>query len=105
MRDGAEEYFGLARERIHPDGVYPEHDRDIVTTGGSGFGFAGILTAIHRDFIPRDEGVERLRKMVGFLAGADRDHGMWPHWIDDKTGRTKPFGRKDDGAIRWKVRF
>ena len=43
MWDGAEANSGLARERIHLDGNYPEHDEDIVTTGGSGFGIAGLL--------------------------------------------------------------
>ena len=38
MWDGAEPTSGLARERIHLDGDYPEHDQDVVTTGGSGFG-------------------------------------------------------------------
>ena len=29
--DGAEPVSGLARERIHMDGVYPNHDKDIIT--------------------------------------------------------------------------
>ena len=37
MWEGAEPISGLARERIHLDGDYPEHDQDVVTTGGSGF--------------------------------------------------------------------
>ena len=36
--DGAEPNSGLARERIHMDGVYPENDQNVVTSGGSGFG-------------------------------------------------------------------
>ena len=43
MWEGAEPTSGLACERIHTDGVYPENDADIVTTGGSGFGIAGLL--------------------------------------------------------------
>ena len=38
MWDGAEPTSGLARERIHLDGDYPEKDQNVVTTGGSGFG-------------------------------------------------------------------
>lgn len=98
MWDGAEENSGLAPERIHLDGVYPQNDRNIVTTGGSGFGIAGLIVGIDRGFIPRKEGVERLRKIVGFLSSADRYHGVWSHWIDGKTGKTKPFGQKDDGG-------
>ena len=44
MWDGAETTSGLAPERIHLDNVYPQNDRDVVTTGGSGFGIAGIIT-------------------------------------------------------------
>ena len=46
MWDGAEPTSGLARERIHLDGQYPEHDQDVVTTGGSGFGIAGLVVAM-----------------------------------------------------------
>ena len=38
--DGAEPNSGLARERIHMDGVYPENDQNVVTSGGSGFGIS-----------------------------------------------------------------
>ena len=41
--EGAEPNSGLARERIHMDGVYPENDRNVVTSGGSGFGIMTIL--------------------------------------------------------------
>lgn len=98
MWDGAESHSGLACERIHLDGIYPENDKDIITTGGSGFGIAGLLTGIERGFITRDEGIERLHKIVNFLEKADRFHGVWPHWIHGSTGKVKPFGKKDDGA-------
>lgn len=98
MWEGAEPCSGLAPERIHTDGVYPENDADIVTTGGSGFGIAGLLVGIDRGFIPREDGVERLLKIVGFLEKADRFHGVWPHWLHGPTGKVKPFGRKDNGG-------
>ena len=98
MWDGAEPTSGLARERIHLDGDYPEHDQDLVTTGGSGFGIAGIVVAMERGFITRDQGVERLTRIVDFLERADRFHGVWPHWINGPTGKVKPFGQKDNGG-------
>lgn len=98
MWEGAEPTSGLAPERIHMDGVYPENDADVVTTGGSGFGIAGLLVGIERGFIPRAEGVARFHKIVDFLAKADRFHGAWPHWMQGKTGRVKPFGQKDNGG-------
>lgn len=98
MWDGAEQTSGLAPERIHLDGNYPQNDSSVVTTGGSGFGIAGILVAIDRKFISREEGVARLHKIVDYLTRADRFHGVWPHWLDGPTGKVKPFGTKDDGG-------
>ena len=96
--DFAEPHSGLARERYHPDGVYPLDDAHIVTTGGSGFGIMALLVGIERGFITRAEGMERLERIVSFLESADRFHGIWPHWLNGETGKTKPFSRKDDGG-------
>lgn len=98
MWEGAESTSGLAPERIHIDGVYPQDDANVITTGGSGFGIAGLLVGIDRGFITREEGVERLHKITDYLAAADRFHGVWPHWIDGPTGKMKPFGQKDNGG-------
>ncbi len=96
--DGAEPVSGLACERIHTDGVYPQHDKSVVTTGGSGFGIMTILTGIERKFITREQGYLRLNHIVRYLAKADRFHGAWPHWIEGETGKVKPFGKKDNGG-------
>ncbi len=96
--DGAEPSSGLSRERIHLDGVYPNDDRNVVTSGGTGFGLMAILVAIERGFITRDEGAARISKMLRSLKAANRFHGVWPHWLQGETGRVKPFGPKDDGG-------
>jgi len=96
--EGAEPTSGMARERFHEDNDYPENDKMIITSGGSGFGVMAILTGIHRNFISRDEGRERLEKIVHFLETADRFHGAWPHWWNGETGKVKPFGKKDNGG-------
>lgn len=96
--DGAEPVSGLARERFHVDGDYPENDKNVVTTGGGGFGVMAILVGIERGFITRRQALERLEKIVGFLEKANRFHGAWPHWIYGETGKVKPFGRKDNGG-------
>lgn len=98
MWDGAEPVSGMACERIHLDNVYPENDSRIVTTGGSGFGIAGIIAAADRGFISREDARARLHKITDWLTRADRFHGVWPHWLDGPTGRVKPFGKKDDGG-------
>jgi len=96
--DGAEPNSGMARERYHVDGIYPENDRNVVTTGGTGFGLMAILAGIERGFITRKEGFNRLDHIADFLAKADRFHGAWPHWLYGETGRVKPFSPKDNGA-------
>jgi hypothetical protein len=96
--DYAEPNSGLARERYHPDGIYPENDAHIVTTGGSGFGLMTIVSGMSQGYITKQQGVERLNKIADFLGKADRFHGAWSHWIDGNTGKVKPFGTKDNGG-------
>ncbi|MEP6929410.1 MAG: glucoamylase family protein [Flavobacterium sp.] len=96
--DYAEPNSGLARERFHPDGIYPDNDKNIVTTGGSGFGLMAIVSGMSRGYVTKEEGVKRLDKIADFLAKADRFHGAWSHWIDGNTGKVKPFGIKDNGG-------
>ncbi len=96
--DGAEQTSGAAPERIHMDNVYPQDDKHIVTSGGTGFGVMAILVGIERKFITRKEGLDRLIRLVNWLEKADRFHGAWPHWLDGETGKVKPFSPKDDGG-------
>ncbi|MCC5927939.1 MAG: Ig-like domain-containing protein [Cyclobacteriaceae bacterium] len=88
--DFAHPNSGMARER--------NTSGDLVTIGGSGFGVMAILVAIERGFITRNEGVDRLAKIVQFLSSAQRFHGVWPHWLNGNTGNTIPFSQFDDGA-------
>ncbi|HEX2394328.1 MAG TPA: glucoamylase family protein [Bacteroidales bacterium] len=96
--DGAEPVSGMARERYHVDGNYPENDMNVITTGGTGFGVMAILTGIERGFITREEGFSRLNRIVNNLEKADRFHGAYPHWLWGETGKVKPFSPKDNGA-------
>jgi len=96
--DGAEPTSGAARERYHVDNIYPENDKHIITTGGTGFGIMAILAGIERHFITREEGYSHLSKLVNWLEKADRFHGVWPHWLNGETGRVKPFSPNDDGG-------
>jgi hypothetical protein len=96
--NGAEPTSGAARERYHADNVYPENDKHIITSGGTGFGVMAILVGIERNFITREAGLERLTKLVDWLEKADRFHGVWPHWLNGETGKVKPFSPDDDGG-------
>lgn len=96
--EGAETISGMARERIHIDGIYPGNDMNIVTTGGTGFGVMAIVAGIERGLIGRQDGLQQLEKIVEFLKKADRFHGAFPHWLNGETGKVKPFSQKDNGA-------
>lgn len=96
--DGAEPVSGMARERFHADNIYPQNDKNTVTSGGSGFGVMALLTGIERKFISREQGIQQLEKIIHFLETADRFHGAWPHWWNGETGKVKPFSKKDNGG-------
>ena len=80
------------------DGIYPENDQNIVTSGGSGFGIMAILAGIDRGYVTREEGLKRMERIITFLETADRFHGVYPHWWHGDTGKVKPFGQKDNGG-------
>ena len=96
--DFAEPHSFLARERFHPDNIYPYNDSNVITTGGSGFGLMSILVGVERGFISRSEAVKRLTHITDFLQKADRFKGAYSHWINGETGKMVPFGKKDNGG-------
>jgi hypothetical protein len=90
--EGADPDSGMARENI-------PGDQRIVATGASGFSIMALMVGVDRGFITREQGVERLTKIVDFLAHAQRYHGVWSHYMDGSTGRTMPvFGMYDNGG-------
>jgi hypothetical protein len=93
--DFAHPVSGMARERSNTDAGY---GHETVTTGGTGFGVMGVIAATERKWIGRDTAAKFLLKMTRFLAKAPCYHGVFPHWMDGATGKTIPFGRKDDGG-------
>lgn len=86
---------GIARERWHPN------ESDITNTiGGGGFGVMAILVGIERGFVTREQGAERVLKIVDFLANKiDKFHGAFPHWFNGTTGKVVNFGIQDGGDI------
>ncbi len=96
--EGGEPVSGMARERVHLDNIYPDNDRTVVTSGGSGFGIMAILVGVERGFITREEALIRYEKILTFLDSADRFHGAYPHWWEGTTGRVRPFSPKDNGG-------
>lgn len=93
--DLANPVSGLMKERHRPSNPNSKN----VTIGGSGFGLMSIIVGMERGFITRQEGVDRLEKIINFLGEeADRFHGVWPHWMNGDTGETNPFSSNDDGG-------
>jgi exo beta-1,2-glucooligosaccharide sophorohydrolase (non-reducing end) len=98
-----EAHFRYYWEGAHPNAgmaieITPGND-NLVALGSSGFGIMAVATGVDRHFITREQGVERMLKIVRFLAKADRFHGVWPHFLDGNTGRVVPFfGKYDNGA-------
>ncbi|MDJ1157072.1 glucoamylase family protein [Chelatococcus sp. SYSU_G07232] len=93
--DAAHPVSGLALDRL---GEPPQPTKDLVAVGGSGFGIMAIVVATERQWISRADAVERLRAMVDILDRAPCYHGVFPHFMDGRTGATIPFSRKDDGG-------
>jgi hypothetical protein len=90
--DGAHSSSGMALE-ITPG------QRNLVAVGSSGFGVMALVAGTDRGFVTREQGLERMQKIVRFLAKADRFHGVWPHYLDGDTGKVVPyFGKYDDGG-------
>ncbi|MBI1177014.1 hypothetical protein GC207_06195 [bacterium] len=90
-------------EAAHPDAgmaieILPG-DPNLVAVGASGFGVMATIVATERHFITREASAARMLKIVRFLAKADRFHGVWPHFLDGRTGKTiAQFGKYDDGG-------
>jgi len=83
---------GTTRENL------PGRD-EIVATGASGFGIMTLIVGVDRKFITREQGIQRLSKIVDFLEKADRYHGAWPHFLNGATGKRLPvFGMVDNGG-------
>ena len=88
--DFAHPSSGMARER--------NTSGDVVTTGGTGFGIMAILVGIENGYISRSQGLQRLIKLCSFLQFADKFHGVFPHWMDGRTGDVFPFSQYDNGG-------
>ena len=90
--DGAHPNAGMAIE-ITPG------DENLVALGSSGFGVMAITVGVERGFVTREQGEDRMLKIVRFLEKADRFHGVWPHFLDGRTGKAVAyFGKYDDGG-------
>jgi len=93
--DGAHPASGLARDSC---GVNADLESDVVAVGASGFGLMAIVVATSRGWIAREEALARIALMLDLLERATCYHGVFPHFLNGRTGATVPFSRKDDGG-------
>jgi hypothetical protein len=93
--EGAHPISGLARDRCSR--VQGPED-ELVATGGSGFGVMAVIVAVERGWVSRAAALERLLNMLDLLARATCYHGVFPHFMNGRSGATIPFMRKDDGG-------
>lgn len=90
--EGAHPVAGATLENI------PGDDR-IVSTGASGFGIMALIVGVDRAFITREQGLERLTKILDFLEKVPRYHGAWAHFLNGDTAQSMlVFGMFDNGG-------
>jgi hypothetical protein len=90
--EGAHPVSGTTLENI------PGDDR-IVATGASGFGIMALIVGVDRGFITREQGIERMQKILDFLEKAPRYHGVWSHFMNGYSAQTMlVFGMFDNGG-------
>jgi exo beta-1,2-glucooligosaccharide sophorohydrolase (non-reducing end) len=90
--EGAHPVSGMTLENI------PGDDR-IVTTGASGFGIMALIVGVDRGFITREQGIDRMTKILDFLERCPRYHGAWSHFLNGDTGQSMlVFGMYDNGG-------
>ncbi|MGA7220279.1 MAG: glucoamylase family protein [Candidatus Sulfotelmatobacter sp.] len=90
--EGAHPESGATLENI------PGDDR-IVATGATGFGIMALIVGVDRGFITREQGLERLTRVVDFLEKAPRYHGAWPHFLNGYSDHSMlVFGMYDNGG-------
>lgn len=90
--EGVHAEAGLALESI-------PGDENLIALGASGFGIMALIAAVERGFVTREQAVDRMRRILAFLTAADRFHGIWPHFLDGRSGKVVPlFGQYDNGG-------
>ena len=77
---------GMLRAIRDRSGLDQDPDDDLVGTGGSGFGVMALIVAAECGWITRGETLDRLSLMLGFLERSPCFHGLFPHYIDGRTG-------------------
>lgn len=98
--------FRFFWEAAHPvSGLVPDRQStqgetaaDLIGIGGTGFGIMAIIVAVARGWVSREDALHRIGRMLDLLTRATCFHGVYPHFMNGRTGAPIPFSRKDDGG-------
>jgi hypothetical protein len=82
---------GLVLDRASADGGRAKGpSRDIGSIAATGFGLTAICIGVEHGWIPREQGIERVRGTLEFFAHkANQEHGWFYHWMDVANGDRK----------------
>jgi len=95
----AEHYWDYINEAWgEPNFSKTEFGPDACAVGGTGFGIMSTIVAVERKWIGREAAVDRLIQIADFLMNSDCYHGIYPHFMNGRTGKTIKFDRLDDAA-------
>jgi hypothetical protein len=65
----------------------PESHRDVASIAATGFGLTSLCIAAERNWVPRNQAIERARNTLRFFdTRAFHQRGWFYHWLDAKTG-------------------
>src|SRR5579883_18 len=82
---------GLVLDRANAEGGRAKGpSRDVASIAATGFGLTAICIGVEHGWIPRDQGLKRVRATLEFFANrADSEHGWFYHWMNASTGERK----------------
>jgi hypothetical protein len=93
--EGAHAVSSMAFDRVP---VENGELKDVVATGGTGFGIMSVIVAAERRWISRRQALQRIVNICSFLFHAENYHGVYPHFIDGATGAALTLWPEDAGS-------
>ena len=82
---------GLVPDRARMDGSsLDENHRNVASIAATGFGLTSLCIAADRNWIPRNDALDRARNTLRFFdARAFQQRGWFYHWLDSRTGERR----------------
>jgi hypothetical protein len=82
---------GLVPDRARMDGApLAASHQNVASIAATGFGLTATCIAVNRNWIDREQALDRTRNTLQFFDGrAYQQHGWFYHWMDAKTGERR----------------